>query len=57
METYHCGWCGWNGTRIAEQRTGDGRHVCYNCGNEVRPGPHSSEPGAGSASHRDGGGA
>lgn len=45
MTTYHCRWCGWNGTRIGEQKTGDGRYACWQCGLEVRPGPHDPEPG------------
>jgi len=45
--TYHCGWCGWNGSRIQEQAAGNGQHCCWQCGLPVRPGPHSSDPGAG----------
>jgi DNA-directed RNA polymerase subunit RPC12/RpoP len=45
--TYHCGWCGWNGSQISAQRTGDGRYCCWECGMQVHPGPHSDGPGAG----------
>lgn len=47
VTTYHCTWCGRNGTNITEQKTGDGRYCCYLCGQEVKPSPHSSEPGYG----------
>jgi len=47
LTTYHCTWCGWNGSRIQEQATGDGRYCCWQCGQEVKPGLHRSEPGYG----------
>ena len=55
MRTYHCGWCGWNGTGIEQQVAQVRvdvippvtRYVCYRCGHEVTPGPHSDKRGAG----------
>ena len=58
LTTYHCGWCGWNGTRIQEQAhiilridvsppRRETVYGCWMCGMEVQPGPHNPDPGYG----------